>query len=219
MKCAMAMRQLFDVAQERDYLGKAEPLPAIYPKHLAPLLRPEQEGGRELTTVHWGFPVPPQRNKRTGAWNKPRVFNNTRDDGVHTKSLWKASFEARRGLIPASSFSESKVRAPATIFWFGVESPHAPLFVFAGSWRPFKGTYDLGEVESDVYSMMTTTADDLVEPVHPSRMPVILDPKDYETWLSGSADEAFELLKPFPANRMKIVDSGVELKSEPATPP
>lgn len=214
-----AMRQLFDVAQERDHLGNAEPLPAIYPKQRAPGVRLAQDGARELATMHWGFPVTPERNKRTGTWNKPRVFNNTRDDGVRTKSLWKPSFEARRCLIPASSFSKSKGRAPATIFWFGVESPHAPLFAFAGIWRPFQGTYDVGEVEIDVYSMMTTTANDLVKPVHPSRMPVILDPTDYKTWLSGSADEAFELLKPFPANRMEIIDSGVELKSEPATTP
>jgi putative SOS response-associated peptidase YedK len=52
--------------------------------------------------------------------------------------------------------------------------------------------------------MVTTVPNELVKPVHPTRMPVILDPADYETWLNGSANDAMELLRPFPADRMWI---------------
>jgi len=40
-------------------------------------------------------------------------------------------------------------------------------------------------------------------------MPVILDPADYEAWLSGSPDEAANLLKPYSAEKMQIVQQGV----------
>lgn len=62
--------------------------------------------------------------------------------------------------------------------------------------------------------MVTTTANELVKPVHPTRMPVILDPADYETWLTGGPDEAAALLRPFPADRMRIVREGVGVTAD-----
>ena len=58
--------------------------------------------------------------------------------------------------------------------------------------------------EMNVYSMLTTTPNKLVKPIHPTRMPVILDPDDYEKWLTGSPDEATKLLRPFPPDQMRI---------------
>ncbi len=48
---ADAMRQLFDVAVEKDRLGNAEPLSAIYPKHMAPIVRKDEDGARELVSL------------------------------------------------------------------------------------------------------------------------------------------------------------------------
>ncbi len=63
--------------------------------------------------------------------------------------------------------------------------------------------------------MITTTANALVKPVHPERMPVILRPGDYEQWLQGSAKEAHDLLRPYPAAEMRIIKSGEdELRDE-----
>lgn len=36
-----------------------------------------------------------------------------------------------------------------------------------------------------------------------------------EVWLSGSPDEAADLLKPFPAKGMRIVRQGTEAKADP----
>ena len=57
----------------------------------------------------------------------------------------------------------------------------------------------------NVISMVTTTLNEVVRPIHPSRMPVILDPNNYDTWLTGTPDGAAGLLKPFPAERMHVV--------------
>lgn len=105
-----AMRQLFDVTPGRDHLGNAEPLPAIYPKHRAPVVRLAQEGSRELTTMHWGFPDPPQRTKRTGARNKPRVFNNNAMTDRSVKCAVQLNFKGPQqassresGLVPGGA--------------------------------------------------------------------------------------------------------------------
>ncbi|SFF05529.1 SOS response associated peptidase (SRAP) [Sulfitobacter brevis] len=65
--------------------------------------------------------------------------------------------------------------------------------------------------------MVTTTPNETVKPIHPDRMPVIVDQSDWEAWLMGSPDDAAKLLRPFPANRMMIIDSGEDMKSEPAS--
>jgi putative SOS response-associated peptidase YedK len=46
-----AMRGLFDVDRHRDWLGNTEPLPAIWPKHMAPVVRLDGEGERELLMI------------------------------------------------------------------------------------------------------------------------------------------------------------------------
>jgi putative SOS response-associated peptidase YedK len=60
----------------------------------------------------------------------------------------------------------------------------------------------------NVYSMLTTTPNELVKPIHPTRMPVILDPDNYEHWLTGSSDETAKLLKPYPPDQMRIALEG-----------
>ena len=39
-------------------------------------------------------------------------------------------------------------------------------------------------------------------------MPVILDDADYDTWLTGTPDEAAGLLKPFPSDQMHTAMEG-----------
>lgn len=69
-------------------------------------------------------------------------------------------------------------------------------------------------VEIDTHTVITTTPNELVREIHPTRMPVILDPGDYETWLTGNQDDARELMRPFDAEKMLIVQSGEGLKAD-----
>lgn len=52
-----AMRRLFAIT--RDSLGNMPPLPAVFPDGLAPVVR-IAAGDRELVTMRWGMPGPPQ---------------------------------------------------------------------------------------------------------------------------------------------------------------
>ncbi|NDV52958.1 SOS response-associated peptidase [Salipiger sp. PrR003] len=210
------MRSLFKVGAGNDALGNFEPRKAIFPKYNGPVVRLNDKGERELLDMHWGL-VMPQKSKKTGKAIQPKAINNARDDKLRSSGFWRGSFEDRRCLIPATSFCEAKGRSPATYFWFTVvDEDGAPEpYAFAGIWRHFKGYYKDDPVEIDTYSMVTSTPNDLVKDVHPDRMPVILSRDDYDTWLTGVPDDAFELLKPFPAERMSVIGQGDELKSEP----
>ncbi|NOD48713.1 MULTISPECIES: SOS response-associated peptidase [unclassified Ruegeria] len=213
---ADAMRQLFDVAVERDRLGNAEPLPAIFPKQKAPVVRKAEDGERELVSLSWGFRTT-KKSKKTGAIIQPNAWNNARDDKVRINGLWKGSFEHRRCLVPASSFCEAKGRNPATYYWFALTGDEdRPPFAFAGMWQESRYEGKEGTESVEAYTVITTTANEIVKPIHPQRMPVILEPEDYEQWINGSADDAFELLKPFDSEQMRIVQEGELKKSDPA---
>ncbi len=201
-----AIRSLFNVSRVDASAGNLPSLPAIFPAYDAPVIR-LIDRERELSMMHWGF-ILPQRDKA------PKVVNNTRDDKATTSRFWKSSFEERRCLIPASSFAEYHPKnrdknGHKTVVWFAMKGDEPrPPFAFAGIWRAWKGNYK-GELrEMNVYSMMTTTPNEVVKPIHPSRMPVILNAGDYETWLAGSPDEATKLFKPLPAERMHFAMEG-----------
>lgn len=209
-----AMRRLFAVAPEDDALGNAAPLPAIFPRHGAPIVRRGAHGRRELVAAHWGF-VLPQVSKKTGAPILPKAVNNARDDSVRSSPFWRESFETRRCLLPATSFCEAKGVKPATYVWFCVtgERPRPP-FAFAAIWRRHRGKYRDELVDIETCAMLTTSPNDLVRTVHPDRMPVILAPEDWDAWMDGAPDEAAGLMRPYPAERMRILREGLDAKAD-----
>lgn len=206
-----AMRNLFDLPAGQDRLGNFKPLPAIWPKYEGPVLRLDGDGRRELTMMRWGF-LTPQISKKTGKPISPAAWNNARDDKLARTGLWQDSFKHRRCLIPANAFREAKGRNPATDYWFAVKGRNgavAPPFAFAGLWREGQPGVEGEAGDWTTYTMVTTTANKLVQPVHPTRMPVILDPPNYNLWLKGETDEVLALLRPFAAGAMEIVSQGV----------
>ena len=209
------MRRLFDVAPGNDHLGNQAPLPTIFPRGDVPVVRIRQ-GGRELAPMHWGFPIP-QTSKRTGKPIQPKAVNNARDDKLMTSAFWRESLMERRCLIPATSFSEAKGRSPATHVWFAVlgEDGAPRPFAFAGLWRRWRGPYKDETREMDVVSMVTTTPNDVVRPVHPDRMPMILSLEDHAAWIEAPPEEALALIRPFPAERMAVIGRGEGLRREP----
>ena len=178
---------------DHSHLGNQPALDAIYPKYEAPIVAIGKSGDRALVRASWGF-LTPNKSKKTGNWLKPSAWNNTRDDKIQTSGLWKGSFGARRCLIPATAYAEATGCNPATYHWFRV--PNAETFAFAGIWQYRKGTVGDTEIDGTFYSMVTTSPNELTAKYH-NRMPVILSPEDYETWLQGGSDKAAHLMRPF----------------------
>jgi putative SOS response-associated peptidase YedK len=212
-----AMRQLFEVAPARDQLGNAEPRSAIWPKYPAPVVRLTPEGERELTMMKWGF-LTQKLSKKTGKPISPAAWNNARADKVQSSGLWRESFQERRCLVPASSFREATGQRPATDYWFALKGDKPrPPFAFAGMWRYFQPQLRDESGNGDTHTIITTTPNELVQTIHPDRMPVILDPADYEMWLSGSVEDVTKLLNPYPAEKMQIVLRGIGVLSDNQT--
>lgn len=62
--------------------------------------------------------------------------------------------------------------------------------------------------------MVTTEPNEFAAKYH-NRMPTILLPSEYETWLSGDAADAYDLLRPF-GGKLALIDEGEGMRSEPA---
>jgi putative SOS response-associated peptidase YedK len=203
---AEAIRRLFRISHNRTV--SIEPQPSIFPGYTAPVVRTAADGERELVNMSWGFIFKPADGK---AW---RRVTNVRDDKMLKSRFWKPSFEARRCLVPASSYCEPDTDKPAKWHWFAVNGEHdRELFAFPGIWQRWTGPIkkDGPVVDLDVYSFMTTEPNALTVSINHERMPVLLSGDDqFETWLSGSPADAFSLAMSFDPARMRIVQSGAD---------
>lgn len=199
-----AVAGFFRVSHNRAVAFEAST--AIFPRHMAPVVRGSPDGEREIVMMSWGFML--VQNGRA-----PRPVTNVRDDKILTSRFWKSSFEERRCLVPATSFCEPNGDVkPATWHWFSLKGSEArPLFAFPGIWRQYQGPVkkDGPKVEIETYAFLTTTPNSLVATVNHERMPVLLTrEEEFDVWLRASLDEAIALAREHPAERMRIVQEG-----------
>jgi putative SOS response-associated peptidase YedK len=191
-----AMRRLFRVT--RDLTGNLPALLAVYPDTMAPVVRVARDSVRELTMMRWGFPPPPNR----GAAPITNVRN--------VKSpYWRGWLKTEwRCLVPATSFCEWTDSRPKVTHWFALDESR-PLFAFAGIWRLWTGEWKGETGRHELFSFLTTEANEAVHPVHAKAMPVLLTAAgDWDTWLAGPLDEAMALQKPLPDAMLRVVAAG-----------
>lgn len=167
-------------------------VPALTPRYnIAPtqqiqtILQNAEQSQREFQMLHWGLIPSWAKDPKMGA----RMIN-ARAETVTEKPSFRAAFKQRRCLILADGFYEwqqqEKNKQP---FYFRMNDEHP--FAFAGLWEHWKSGD--GEV-IDSCTILTTEPNDLMRPVH-NRMPVIIDPKDYDLWLDTEVKKP-ELLQP-----------------------
>ena len=192
-----AIREIFRFV--RDLSGNLAPQPAIFPDQLAPVVRTNQAGERELAMLRWGFPPPP------GVGGKHPVTNvrNT------ASSYWKAWLSpGRRCLVPLSSFCEYSGGTPKTPTWFARDDGR-PLMAFAGIWRSWAGVRGKLDKEHELFAFLTCPPNSIVGPIHPKAMPVILtSPDEYDTWLNAATPVALQLQRPLDPDLLRIVATG-----------
>jgi putative SOS response-associated peptidase YedK len=98
----------------------------------------------------------------------------------------------------------------ATPVWFAFDESR-PLAFFAGIWTRWKSVRKIkeGEIENDIFALLTTEPNAVVAPIHPKAMPVILTTsEEIETWMTAPAKEALELQRPLPGDALRIVARG-----------
>src|SRR5262245_21853713 len=162
-----ALARKFNLVDNR--MAAFPALPAIFPGHTAPIIKVAADGERELSLSSWGFILLRENYA-------PKRVTNARDDKLATK-FWKDSFEARRCLVPASSFCEPDGKTPSEWHWFALSGEAArPLFAFAGLYRQWKGPIKRGgpNLDLEVFSFVTTLPNDLTRRINPERSPALL---------------------------------------------
>ena len=117
---------------------------------------------------------------------------NARADTVADKPAFREAFRKRRCLVPADGFYEWKTEGRTKQPYYFSHLSGAPL-VLAGLWESWRAPD--GTILRTV-CLITTSANALMAPIH-DRMPVLLNPTDWATWLEGSMEQAAQLFAPY----------------------
>ena len=180
---AMCGRYGFGNPARLDSLPLGTVLPAldaqfnIPPSQRVPLVR-ESSRGRDAVMAKWGL-VP--------FWaDDPSIGNrlaNARGDTVASKPSFREAFRQRRGLMPADLFYEWQVVAGLKIKqpWC-IRLPDGEPFSFGAIWERWTPPRDPGAEPLITCAIITTEPNAVMAPIH-DRMPVIISPEDYSTWL------------------------------------
>lgn len=154
------------------------------------------EDGRTLEMMHWGL-IP--------SWaDDPSIGSrmiNARAETVAEKPSFRAAFKRRRALIAADGFFEWKKTDDGKRPYY-LRLRDGEPFGFAGLWETW--SVDGGQ-EIRSCTIITTEPNDLAGEIH-NRMPVILSPDLYDSWLQPDNDDREELLSmlaPYPAEGME----------------
>lgn len=150
-----------------------------------------QVGARDAFLARWGLIPSWAKDPSIGA-----KMINARADTITEKPSFRAAFRRRRCLIPADSFYEWKTLDSGKQAYRITFADGEP-FAFAALWEDWQGA-DGSEIES--CTIVTTEAVPAIADVH-HRMPVILDPDAFETWLTGAPEEAEVLMRPYAGPR------------------
>jgi putative SOS response-associated peptidase YedK len=152
----------------------------IAPSQAVLVIRQDEAEKRILDVMQWG--LVPSWVKDLDSWKSNLI--NARAETVGEKPSFRGAFKYRPCLIPVSGFYEwTKDKQP---YYYQVRE--RPLFALGGLWESWSN----GEDELVTCTIITTKANKEAAKVH-HRMPVIIQPQDYDSWLGG-LDERKQLL-------------------------
>jgi putative SOS response-associated peptidase YedK len=196
-----SQRQSADViakAFEVDNVPALEPRYNIAPTQSVPtVLQPSVSQAWQFKMLYWGLIPKWAKDSKIGA-----KLINARAETVAEKPSFRSAFRKRRCLVLADGFyewqqQENKKQKQPYYFRLNDGQP----FAFAGLWEQWE---DVSGEAIDSCTLLTTDANELMRPVH-NRMPVILNPKDYERWLDPEVKEPEQLqplLRPYSTQEM-----------------
>ncbi len=199
----------FSQSQPADVIAQAfqvAEVPPLTPRYniaptqsVATVLQTPEHQNRQFRMLHWGLIPSWAKDTKMGA----RLIN-ARAETVAEKPAFRSAFRQRRCLVLADGFYEwqqqesKKQKQP---FYFRLSDKHP--FAFAGLWECWE---DGSGEKIESCTLLTTEPNELMNPIH-NRMPVILDPKDYDLWLDPKVKKPEllqPLLRPYPAEEMTI---------------
>jgi putative SOS response-associated peptidase YedK len=165
------------------------------------------DGQRRARWLRWGL-IP--------SWAKdPAAISHTinaRAETVAEKPMYRSAFRARRCLLLVDGFYEwhaaqgAKAKQP-----YAIRARDGGGFALAGLWERWHRD---GAEPITSCTIVTTTANATMAPIH-DRMPVILDPRDFDAWLDPEtpAADLRALLRPAPDDRLRAYPVSVWVNS------
>lgn len=185
------LRTIFQNAPDEWFAQTDRTYLSFYPKSNVPVYL-KVNGSGYYGHFQWGI-VP------DWAKTKSQVLTNTKAEEALNKPTWIDSFRKRRCLLPATSFFEpARIGGTTHQMEFFLKGESA--FAFPGIWQ--KST-KFGE-ERNTCSLLTCEPNSLVGEIH-GRMPCILRPEMFETYLNTSPEQTeglLDLLVPYPPDEM-----------------
>lgn len=144
----------------------------------------QREDRRAITTYRWGLIPPWAADAAIGS----RTFN-ARGETVATTPAFRDSFRRRRCIVPVDAFyewrREGRARQP-----FAIRARDGGPLALAGLWSGWR------DPQTDrvrrTFTIVTIRASAAIAELH-DRMPVILAPDDWATWLECDRSELGEL--------------------------
>lgn len=182
------LTRVFGLAECPDLTPRANIAPAT---DIA-VVRRSPTGDPVLHLLRWGL-IPHWRQDPTG----PRPIN-ARGETVRVTPAFRDAFLKRRCLIPADGFYEWQTQEGTKLPLF-FSDPQGQFLALAGLWESWRAP-DGGLLRT--CCILTTAANAQVAPVH-DRMPLILAPRSWATWLGGTVAAAQDLLVPAPAEALR----------------
>ena len=149
---------------------------------------------RECVLARWGL-VPP--------WAKDTRFGlrciNARAETVDRLPAFRVAYRHRRCLIPVNAFFEWSGALAHPARW-RISMTDGRLFALGGLWERWVDRATQATLDS--FTIVTCKANAAISAVH-GRMPVIVGPEHYETWLDARRNPR-ALLTPFEGAPLRI---------------
>ena len=181
---------------EPDEIPPFVPSYNVAPQSVQPVVRLGRDtGGREFALLRWGLVPFWARDAKIGY-----STINARAEEAASKPAFREAMKKRRCLVPADAFYEWQRLNAKTKRTYAFALKSGEPYALAGLWEHWRPR-DGEALES--FTILTTDPNELMAPVH-NRMPVILEPRDYERWLDPGdpVRPPVDLLHPFPAEKM-----------------
>lgn len=159
----------FQLVQSIDFPARFNIAPTLE----VPVIRQSPQGDRVAGLLKWGLVPNWSKDPAIGA-----KLNNARGESIAQKPSFKDAFQHRRCLVPASGFYEWKAvgkdKQPHFIHYRTAE-----LLAMAGLWESWRAPS--GQIVR-TFCVITTGPNVVMSPIH-DRMPVLIQPQDWEAWL------------------------------------
>ena len=223
-----AIEREWHIGRHHSITHLLKPLEENYnaaPTVKAPIVRVvrDQDGGNQAGLMHWGL-IAPWEKGIPGKYSTINARIETFRTAGSYRNAWK---QGQRCLVPLKGFYEWQAQAPdyQRTVPFYISVADQDLFALAGLWEVSRKE-DGTAVES--FTVITMPANPLIAEIHNSkkagakrivlppgdrRMPAIVAKEDQDRWLRSSVDEAFAVLKQYPADLMLAVPVSARVNS------